>query len=488
MKKVVIIGGGVAGLSVGIFLQKRGFSTVIYEKNSVPGGACLPLFENGFRFDLSCRYLNGIKRGRRHDLMLESGALYPDIPVDQSPYEIFESEGETFQIEWNIESFRNLLFRIASPVDARRIDRFFSLLEKFAEFSSEPESLPFSLLTFREKKNYLLRHRKYLIPFLSVSSVSLEKWISEWESETVRKLWRVLYPDHYSLYAFFTYMAARLYGNCGYPRGGAQALLNRLTDAYRTAGGELITGAAADEIIFSDGQVRGIRAGGRVVESAIVVAACDLDVVVRKLLKGKLKVRKADNLMKQGDLFYPLLTVCYGLKKRFGIPATFCMEDEKGVDGSPDLTNYQIEIHSFEMTPDAAPEGKSAVIVNLRCDYYYWKNLKLKNEESYLHCQLMVVDELNACMERRFPGFTDSIETVRTLTPLTYEENAALYKGSWRGFAPTVYSLKNKMPRIIKGCRGLYFCGQSVAIGGGIDAVTEDAYDTAVMIESMFRD
>ena len=38
MKKVVIVGGGIAGMTAGILLQKAGFTTEIFEKNAVPGG------------------------------------------------------------------------------------------------------------------------------------------------------------------------------------------------------------------------------------------------------------------------------------------------------------------------------------------------------------------------------------------------------------------------------------------------------------------
>ena len=40
MKKVVIIGGGIAGMTAGVLLQKAGFATEIYEKNALPGGQC----------------------------------------------------------------------------------------------------------------------------------------------------------------------------------------------------------------------------------------------------------------------------------------------------------------------------------------------------------------------------------------------------------------------------------------------------------------
>lgn len=38
MKKVIIIGAGLAGLSSGIYLKKEGYDVTIYEKNNYAGG------------------------------------------------------------------------------------------------------------------------------------------------------------------------------------------------------------------------------------------------------------------------------------------------------------------------------------------------------------------------------------------------------------------------------------------------------------------
>ena len=40
MKKVIIIGAGIAGLSAGSYLQKNGYETEIFEMSSRPGGLC----------------------------------------------------------------------------------------------------------------------------------------------------------------------------------------------------------------------------------------------------------------------------------------------------------------------------------------------------------------------------------------------------------------------------------------------------------------
>ena len=52
MKKVVIIGAGLAGLSAGIRLQKSGYQVEIYEKELLPGGKMHQIKDRGFTFDV----------------------------------------------------------------------------------------------------------------------------------------------------------------------------------------------------------------------------------------------------------------------------------------------------------------------------------------------------------------------------------------------------------------------------------------------------
>ena len=50
-KKILILGGGIAGLSAGYFLKKYGISNVIIEKNERPGGLLDNIQIKGFTFD-----------------------------------------------------------------------------------------------------------------------------------------------------------------------------------------------------------------------------------------------------------------------------------------------------------------------------------------------------------------------------------------------------------------------------------------------------
>ncbi|RIL80170.1 FAD-dependent oxidoreductase, partial [Staphylococcus equorum] len=52
MKKVIVIGAGVAGLASAIRLQHEGYDVEIYEKESLPGGKMHQIEKDGFFFDV----------------------------------------------------------------------------------------------------------------------------------------------------------------------------------------------------------------------------------------------------------------------------------------------------------------------------------------------------------------------------------------------------------------------------------------------------
>lgn len=51
MKKIVIIGSGVAGLATACRLQSNGFEVIVLEANDYPGGKLTEFIQHGYRFD-----------------------------------------------------------------------------------------------------------------------------------------------------------------------------------------------------------------------------------------------------------------------------------------------------------------------------------------------------------------------------------------------------------------------------------------------------
>ena len=52
MKKIIVVGGGVAGLSAAVRLQQAGYAVTLYENESQPGGKMNQIKQAGFTFDV----------------------------------------------------------------------------------------------------------------------------------------------------------------------------------------------------------------------------------------------------------------------------------------------------------------------------------------------------------------------------------------------------------------------------------------------------
>ena len=60
-RKLIVIGGGISGLSAGIYAQKCGFDTTIVESHSIAGGNCTSWKRKGYLFKGGMHWLSGSK-------------------------------------------------------------------------------------------------------------------------------------------------------------------------------------------------------------------------------------------------------------------------------------------------------------------------------------------------------------------------------------------------------------------------------------------
>ena len=83
MKKVIIIGGGISGLTAGIVLQKSGFETHIYEKNPIGGGELTGWRREGIYIDNCIDWLTNSKAdgSEMYELWKDIGMLGDDVKM-----------------------------------------------------------------------------------------------------------------------------------------------------------------------------------------------------------------------------------------------------------------------------------------------------------------------------------------------------------------------------------------------------------------------
>ena len=95
-KKVIIIGGGIAGLSAGIHAQMDGFETEIYESHFKPGGMCTTWTRSGYKIDNCVHWFSCCNPGfQLYKQWVNCGLAGDDVPrVHQQLFYTSELNGQ----------------------------------------------------------------------------------------------------------------------------------------------------------------------------------------------------------------------------------------------------------------------------------------------------------------------------------------------------------------------------------------------------------
>ena len=120
-KKIIIIGAGLAGLSTGIYLQKKGFETQIFELAPWSGGMCASWERNGYRFDGCIHWMVGTKKNDPiYELYKEVGALTDETCIFNAGSISVQAGGIMWRGSSGAGSVQNFLLRL-SACDAQEI-------------------------------------------------------------------------------------------------------------------------------------------------------------------------------------------------------------------------------------------------------------------------------------------------------------------------------------------------------------------------------
>lgn len=138
MAKVLIIGSGIGGLSIGIILAKLGFEVTVVEKNRQPGGMMRSFVRQGVHCNVGLHYLGALDEGqvlrRCFDYLgvtneLPLVRMGVDGPIDRY---LFTDKGlgvEAFDVPVGFEAYEANL-RAAFPAQHQQIDFLMAMLRR----------------------------------------------------------------------------------------------------------------------------------------------------------------------------------------------------------------------------------------------------------------------------------------------------------------------------------------------------------------------
>ena len=472
MKKVVIIGGGIAGMTAGVLLQKAGFDTEIYEKNALPGGQCTGWKREGYVIDNCIHWLTGTRPGSAlHELWKEIGALGEGVEVYEK--EMFFSsklDGQTLTFWRDKERTRKEMLAL-SPEDEDEINKLMEYVT-MAETMTVPVEKPFdamNLIDFIKMGMFMASMGKVMKEY---GNMDINELAMRFQHPLIRRAIVDYMPSGYQAYAFLVSYGTVTGGNGDIPRGGSLAMALRIAEKYKEYGGVIHTGAGVDTILLSGRKAEGVLLdSGKKVNADYVICACDTDYTFRKLLPEK--------YMPKG------LAKMYAEREKYPVSSGF--QIAYAVDGIfPQLTGTRVfscdeikvgsravkcmSIQSYDYEPDFAPEGKMILQTNFSQteeDYAYWETL-YKDKEGYEKKKAEIAQQAVQRLEAEYPELAGKIRVIDVWSPMTYTRYCNAYKGAYMSFVTTKQAKSITVPGVAKGLDNVLLASQWLMGPGGL--------------------
>ncbi len=473
-KRVVIIGGGIGGLTTASLLCKEGYQVTVLEKHYKIGGGLHTFKRNGAVFETGIHYVSGFQSGGILQQFytylgvfdhlklkpLDSGAFdVVRVAEDQTEYPIARGK-ENFIRQWaslfpeeaqNIRNYTEAIYAIA--------DRFYLCNMRMPEademlqvFQDEEVTMPVGAFIERYIKNPRLQQ------------------LIAWNN--------ALYAGNYTQTPVYVHAIINRFFIEGASRfvDGSQQLADALCNVITAHGGEIHCGDGVQEIISEDREIQYVRTEkGKCYEADLYVSSLHPAVTVGLLPSSELSKAYRNRLQTNPNTYSAF--VFFAKMKKGTFP--YLNSNVYCADRYEDIWNvktYKTENWPVGMMVTMPPKTKEedvyadTVIINCIMnfdDVRRWEDTKTMHRgEEYeafkRECEAKVLTRF----ESYFPGVTEKIEHYFSATPLTIRDYTGSKEGSLYGFVKECDSLERAQVSPATKIRNLYLTGQNINLHG----------------------
>lgn len=469
---VVVIGGGMAGLSAGAGLARRGAEVLVVEAHYQAGGYAHAFRRKQFHFDSAVHLTPGGGRGEGLHRLLEDWGVADQVeflPV-QPMYrtvgpglQTLIRSGQDDFVESHAEHFPHERAGIRSLVDA--MDRMASEIRELSALD----------VPGNQMMRVMVKHCPTV---LRNSNRSLQQLLDDHVKDPVCQsvlstLWTYLGlpPSRCSAVAFAVMMMSFINENAYYVRGTFQRLADAFASAVRKFGGELVMPRRVDRILLdAGGRAAGVKldGAGEEIRAKYVISNADaFQTFFHMVGRDRLDAEFAASLEGR-PLSISAFEVFLGVKKDLAamdvVHETFfapCHSAEQVYDShaNGEVLGCGLSIPSIE-DETVAPPGHHTVCVTMFAPWdRAWKEQKQQ-----------VADRLIDEAEQVIPGLREAIVYQDAGSPTTMNRYTGNRQGAIYGWDASPKSLATRLAMETP-VPGLFLAGHWTRPGGGLYAV-----------------
>ena len=468
MEKVIIIGGGISGLTAGYFAAKNGYDVTIVEKNSYAGGLCTSWRKGDVLIDGCIHWISGCKNSNITPIYQELG-LFDGTNLIELPYFFkFYYNGKEITLHRDINLLKEELLEYALPEDKKELSLFFQYLKKLDGMPLYTE-MPLSIMTKIQIASTVKKYLPYVFIWNKLSKMSILEYANQYKSEYLRKFFLSFMPSNFSASYMIGVFSLFVNGNADIVDISSYDFSSKILNKYLSMGGKIIFNEEIKELVIDDDKVISII-GNEEYKADYFISACPMPYFYQNILPQKYHLEYTDKILENCEKYQIISTfyVAFKVEKEYEkeLPHYFIINVPGGFHCGESV-NDSIGFRSYPYLRNK--DGSQTVICLIdQCykDYEYWQQEK---EKGKYECR----KENYACgilkhlinWDKELEGH---ISVVDIATPLTFNKYTNAYRGAYLSHLVSPGAGRRSFEIKASGISNLFFASQWVTTLGGI--------------------